>query len=233
MLPLDVIHPVEEAWRGSVLPLAGNAGGWEPLAFSGRNDAKILMLVAVAFLLIVLFRRVASTVIGSFMVLFSDVRKDDVLNDTSRNALAALVTILLIPIYSYILTATGVSSYGIWMTILTVASLFVYRALMFLILKASGGGSEVGELRSNSDSAFILLMALSLPAYIPAALARSSDFRLPAVYLAVVAAVCIAVYLVICCKRLISARFSIFFCFLYLCTLEILPIAVVVKTLVS
>ncbi len=233
MFPLDVIHPVEEAWRGSVLPLAHHTGGFEPLAFSGRNDGVIIMLLAIAFLAIVLFRRVAATLAGSFILLFSDARKDDVLKDNSRNVTAFLITVLLIPVYSYILTVTGVSTHDVWMTLVVLVSLFVFRALLFLVLSVSEGGGFVSEMRSDSDSTFILLMTLSLPAYIPVAVFHSAGQGFSAVYLAIVAAVCIAVYLIKCFRRIISSRFSLFFCFLYLCTLEILPIAVVVKLLVS
>lgn len=232
MLPLDVIRSVDDAWNGSRLALS-TIDSYAPIVRTGQNDTMIIMLIVVAVVALIMFRRVASTVAGSFQVLFSDAGKDNVLKDSSYGYLSLLTTVILIPVYSFVLTATGVSNRGIWLTIMIVAGLLVFRLIMFWILAGAGNEPGVYMLKKHSDSAFILMMALTLPVYLLSICLAPDRQGVPAVYIAAVAALCLTVYFAICAKRILSSGFSHFFCFLYLCTLEILPIVVVVKILVS
>lgn len=233
MLLLDVIHPVEEAWRGSKLLLPSVSAGYDPILFAGQNSAKNITLIVVAVMAIVFFRQVAGTFLKSFELLFSENRRDEVLDDSSYGYLAALTIMLLIPAYSFLLKATGASTRSFWITMAVIASFILFRSLMFAIMAWVGGDYGLNSLKRHSDSTFILMMAISLPIYLVSILLPEDRQALPVTCIIIIAALCFLTYLVAGTKRIMSSRFSRFFCFLYLCTLEILPMAVVVKILVS
>lgn len=233
MQVLEVIRPVSEAWPGSELPLSIYADGVGITPVYGQNSFTSLLIISVAVLGLILFRQVASTFTDSFMLLFSESRKDEVLNDSNFAKMSFVTTLLLIPAYSYIIYSSGVGTRGLVVTIMLVASLLLFRLVTFRLMAWAGNDSGLIDLKRQSDSTFILLMTVSLPVYLAYMAFPSAYHQFASIYLAAVAAICLLVYLSICLKTIKSSRFSHFFCFLYLCILEILPIAVVVKILVS
>ena len=232
MVQQDIITPVEELLRGSSLALS-EAADLAPVTLFGHNNAVIILLLAVAAMIIVFFRQIAMSVAGSFVAMFSENRREAIFNDASYNSLATMTTLLLIPMYAFVLFYCRLGSQTYWIILAAVAALFIYRAAMFSLLQWINGAEQIDEIRKFSASTFILLMSLSLPVFIISYLFPGMDPKVAGIYLAVVASLCLIPYLVIATRKILSIKFSRFFCFLYLCVLEILPIAVVVKIIVS
>lgn len=232
MVQQDIITPVEELLRGSSLALS-EAADLAPVTLFGHNNAVIILLLAVAAMIIVFFRQIAMSVAGSFVAMFSENRREAFFNDASYNSLATMTTLLLIPMYAFVLFYCRLGSQTYWIILAAVAALFIYRAAMFSLLQWINGAEQIDEIRKFSASTFILLMSLSLPVFIISYLFPGMDPKVAGIYLAVVASLCLIPYLAIATRKILSIKFSRFFCFLYLCVLEILPIAVVVKLIVS
>ena len=232
MVQQDYFNAVDDLWKGSSLALA-EAGDLAPVTLFGHNNAVIILMLAVAALTIVFFRQIAMSVAGSFVALFSENRRDDIFNDVSYGQLSTMTMLLLVPMYAFVLFYSSLGSRTYWIILATLAALFLYRRAMFALLGWINATEGVREIRNFSDSIFIIMMSLSLPIFIISYLFGNIGSTIPAVYLAVVASVCLIPYLVIACRKILSIKFSRFFCFLYLCVLEILPIAVAVKIIVS
>ncbi|MBO4571880.1 MAG: DUF4271 domain-containing protein [Bacteroidales bacterium] len=228
----DIISPVGELWRGSSLALQ-EAGNLTPVTLFGHNNAVIILMLAVAALTIVFFRQIALSVAGSFVALFSENRRDDIFNDASYGQLSTMTTLILVPMYAFVLFYCSLGGRSYWMILASVAALLLYRRAMFALIGWINGTEAVNEVKNFSDSTFIMMMSLSQPVFIVAYLFGNMSRMIPAIYLAVVATLCLIPYLAIACKKILAIKFSRFFCFLYLCVLEILPIAVVVKIIVS
>lgn len=233
MLAMEVIRPVSEAWPGSTLPLFTCADGVANMPLAALNTTTNILIISIVALVIILFRQVASTFLNSAMLVFSENRRDEVLNDSNFGKLSFVTTVLLVPAYAFVVSTSGVSTRSLAVTMLLVASLLLFRLVTFRLMAWAGNDSGMIDLERHSDSAFILLMTLSLPVYIVSLAFPAAYHSIAAFYLAAVAVVSFLAYLPSCLKIIKSSRFSHFFCFLYLCILEILPIAVVVKILVS
>ena len=232
MVQQDMITPVEELLRGSSLALP-DVPDLAPVTLFGHNNAVIILLLAVAAMIIVFFRQIAMSVAGSFVAMFSENRRDAIFNDVSYGPLSSMTTLMLIPMYAFVLFYCRLGSQTYWIILAAVAALFFYRRVMFSLLEWINGDERTDETRKFSAGTFILLMSFSLPVFIISYLFPGMDPKVAAVYLATVASLCLIPYLVIASRKILSIKFSRFFCFLYLCVLEILPIAVVVKIIVS
>ena len=233
MIQQDIISPVEELWQGSSLAVAEAGSNLAPVTLFGHNNAVIILLLAVAALMIVFFRQLAMSVAGSFVAMFSENRREAFFNDASYDSLATMTTVLLIPMYAFVLFYCGLGPRTYWAILCAITALFIYRWAMFGLLKWINGAEQIDEIRKFSGSSFILMMALSLPIFIVSYIFPGMDQKVSGIYLAIIASACILPYLTIATKKILSIKFSRFFCFLYLCVLEILPIAVVVKIIVA
>ncbi len=196
MVQQDIITPVEELLRGSSLALS-EAADLAPVTLFGHNNAVIILLLAVAAMIIVFFRQIAMSVAGSFVAMFSENRREAFFNDASYNSLATMTTLLLIPMYAFVLFYCRLGSQTYWIILAAVAALFIYRAAMFSLLQWINGAEQIDEIRKFSASTFILLMSLSLPVFIISYLFPGMDPKVAGIYLAVVASLCLIPYLAI------------------------------------
>ena len=231
-LQTDMIRQVGDLWQGSVLSTAASGGDFAPIVFSGHNNAVAILLICIAFLTIVMFRTVAMSVAGSVIAVFSENRREEIYNDASYTSLAFLTTVLLIPIFAFVLFWTKASTLDYWMILMIIAALFIYRAAVFATMAWTSGDKGVYDIKKFSDSAFIILMLAAIPICLVSIVFRNMPAQAARIYLLVVSMVCLVPYLISATKKIISLRFSRFFAFLYLCAIEFLPLAVVVKLVI-
>lgn len=230
---LDVIRPVSDAWPGSELSLSAYREGIDTLPLAGYNSVTSILIISVVALAIIFFRQVASTFLNSYVLVFSENRKDEILNDSNFGKMSFLTILLLIPSYAFVIYSSGVSTRSLFITILVIASLLLFRLVTFRLMAWAGNDSGMIDLKRHSDSVFILFMTVSLPVYLISLAFPAVYHSVASYYLAAVALAGLLVYLPASFKTIKSSRFSHFFTFLYLCILEMLPIAMVVKILVS
>ena len=192
-----------EIWQGSRLVLENAAGG-ELLVKSPQDP--VIMYFLLALLLVA-------------MIMFGLLRG----SDSRRQVWTAFI--LLMPFYAFALYRAGVCSAGYWWAVVATVSFFAYKYLMFRVLGWVTKNREAfGEVESQSNAISVLAMILSMPAAVFPGLTIW--------YMAAVAVLTAVIYFFRVNKIFISCGFSVFFRFLYLCALEILPILVVVKAVV-
>lgn len=212
-LQTEAIRQVEDLWHGSVLSQAAAGGDFAPLVFAGHNNSVALLLICVAFLTIVMFRTVAMSVAGSVIAVFSENRRDEIYNDASYTGLALLTTVLLIPIFAFVMFQTKASPLDYWRILLILGALFVYRYALFATMAWTSGDKGVYDIKKFSDSAFIIMMTASLPICLLSLLFRNMAPQVAQVYLLIIAAICLIPYLISATKKNNSAKIFSFFRF--------------------
>lgn len=228
----DAISPVEELWRGSSLSLSG-AENLAPVTLSGQNSAVVILMLAVAALSIVFFRQIALSTAGAFVAMFSKNRRELIFNDVSYGQMTSMTMVMMIPVYAFVLCCCAPVSRSYWIILAALSALLLYRRIMFALVAWINSAEGIDMIRKFSRATFIMTVTLSLPACMAACLFPGAEPGIWTIYLAVAAGLSLLPYLAIAFKRVFSIKFSPFFCFLYLCVLEILPIAAVVKFIVS
>lgn len=231
MIQPDAIKTVSDAWNGSTLSTFDKSA--EVLASSGHNNLTAILLIVIAFFGIVMFQQVARSVGASYLAIFSPNRREEIFGDTSFEKLSFLAIILLLPVFSFVLHSSGLSCIGFWWTLATITALVVLRWLNFNILSLTVTGDCIMDVKKFSDCSTIILMTLALPLYFLSLCWGENGLTFYRVYLICAAAISVLPYIAITVRKIISARFSPFFAFLYLCALEIMPIAVAVKVLID
>ena len=232
MIQTDAIRTVSDAWKGSIMDTFESSGA-DALASSSVNHPTALILIAIAFISIILFQMVVQSVGVSFVAIFSSNRREDIFGDTSFTGYEFVTTVLLVPVFSYVLHCSGLSAIGFWWTLLVISSLLLLRWAVFHIMEWALTGDCATEIRKFSDCATIMLMTLSLPLYLVSAFYGTTGEGFSRVYFIIMLIVSFLPYLFISLKKIIDSRFSLFFAFLYLCALEIMPVMVVVKVLID
>jgi len=221
-----------EIWPGSRLVLESVAGG-ESVMYASADPYVLYFLLALAFLAIISHKRIAEAIVNSVKLLMGGVNLKDVQNSKHSNDSVLVGFLLMIPFYAFVFCNTGISSLSYWWVLVAFVAYFIYKYLLFKILGWATLKKEAfGDVRKVSNGASFLIMLFSLPALIPQLFTENFPVMTLALYVLVVAILLLFIYFARIIRIFISSGMSVFFRFLYLCALEILPILLVVKAVV-
>ncbi len=227
------IRAIAELWQGSSLDIppvnpsaATMQSGWEaaPLV------AAILLVVILLF-----FRTLAEALVGSAEILFSRRSLSNIAHGPAFRLTTTITATLCIPTLAVILVATGISTLTVVQAIIVFLS---YLALQQILnhLSAQIVGREVPfRTFKLQRSMLILITAAALPTLIIpiAGLGGGLWASVAAIYLAIVFLAAAIRYVIAVLMLIPEMRFSYFFTFLYLCGVELLPLAATVRVLLD
>ena len=228
------LQTIDEAWPGSS-KIAAYAEHIADAPGPGYSwPMTILVLLAVLYC-IFFFNRIALASTLSLRTFFgsSDKIQNITENQTSLSALNTACVVCL-PVLVMLLFNRGWTGMDLsWLCVAFIAFLLV-RVLIFAFISWYKGGSDVFDTIQNSGK--VVLMAavlLAIPSFvIPLLFGQEYSGFARSFFLAVVT-FCFVLYLVRAVKYLLEAGFSIFFCFLYLCALELLPAGLLISAIIS
>ena len=228
------LQTIDEAWPGSS-KIAAYAEHIAAAPGPGYSwPMTILVLLAVLYC-IFFFNRIALASTLSLRTFFgnSDKIQNITENQTSLSALNTACVVCL-PVLVMLLFNRGWTGMDLsWLCVAFIAFLLV-RVVIFSFISWYKGGSEVFDTIQNSGK--VVLMAavlLAIPSFvIPLLFGQEYSGFARSFFLAVVT-FCFALYLVRAVKYLLEGGFSIFFCFLYLCALELLPAGLLISAIIS
>lgn len=221
-----------EIWPGSRLVLENLSGG-EPVLGATANPYILYFLLAVALLALVLYGRIADALAGSFKLMAGGVNLNEVINSKYRNDSVRIGYILMVPFYAFVFYHTRVSELNYWWILVALVSFFVFKFLLLRVLGWATNNKETFiSVEKHNNAAFFMIMVLSFPALVPVIFTSEFPVTTMALYMLAVAILLLFIYFIRINKIFISSGLSVFFSFLYLCALEILPILVVVKVVV-
>jgi|GEM_PF-2209569 hypothetical protein len=233
MAALDSLRTAREVWESSRFILGNDMSAFEPVAQSGINPAVLWIFIALIVIVLIMFKRWSTGVVGSFFLLSGSKRSQELFGENYYLESSMLALIVGIPFYAFTLVYTGVSRYTLEWTFVVLVALLVFRLLAFRIAGwLSNRRNEFKMAGNYRTGIFLCILYVSLLVLLVKAFFPNMGPGTAAIMLGIAASVGIIVYFIQNYRIFISSGVSHIFWFLYLCGLEILPIGVVVKVLV-
>ena len=230
------LQTLDEAWPGSS-KIADYAAFLQDTAVQGPGyywPMTILVLLAV-FYCIFFFNRIALASSLSLRTFFSSSEKIQNIceNQTSLSAVNTACVVCL-PVLVMLLFNRGWTGMDrSWLCVAFIAFLLI-RVLAFEFIAWYKGDDTVFDtIRNSWKVTMVAAVLLAIPAFvIPMFFGQEYAGLARSFFLAVFSG-CFLMYCARACKYLLEAGFSIFFCFLYLCALELLPAGLLISAIIS
>ena len=228
------LQTIDEAWPGSS-KIAAYAEHLADAPGPGYSwPMTILVLLAVLYC-IFFFNRIALASSLTMRTFFgsSDKIQGITENQTSLSAVNTACVVCL-PVLVMLLYNKGWTALGLaGLCIVFIAFLLVRAAVFSFIAWYKGGGVTFDTIRNSGKVVLVVATLLAIPAFvIPLLFGQELSGFARSFFLAVFT-FCFVMYLARACKYLLEAGFSIFFCFLYLCALELLPAGLLISAIIS
>ena len=230
------LQTLDEAWPGSS-KIADYAAFLQDTAVQGPGyywPMTILVLLAV-FYCIFFFNRIALASSLSLRTFFNSSEKIQNIceNQTSLSAVNTACVVCL-PVLVMLLFNRGWTGMDLsWLCVAFIAFLLI-RVLAFEFIAWYKGDDTVFDtIRNSWKVTMVAAVLLAIPAFvIPMFFGQEYAGLARSFFLAVFSG-CFLMYCARACKYLLEAGFSIFFCFLYLCALELLPAGLLISAIIS
>jgi len=194
----------------------------------------LAFLLADGLVLLLCYNRLLAALQGSAACFRGTHSTHEMLGNKYVCVSVVVVFLLLLPFYALTLTLTGLSSLGYVWTLAALAGLLLFRKLVYLLL--GWLSSRHGAFQALEKTGY----ALSVSGMLVSTLAALAVWLLPSLpqwllwgWLGLAALLCLVFYVRRGNSIILSTGFSVFFWVLYLCTLEFLPICVVVNLLIN
>lgn len=194
----------------------------------------LAFLLALAAVVLLSYRRVVSAVRGAAACVRGQHGTQEMLGNNAVFGAVRYSFGLMLPFYAMTLVVTGLSTLPYLWTLALLLLLFLFRKGVYLTIGWLTSRSAVFRQLEWTGFAFFLLAAvLSLPAALAGWLIPSAPHWLLWCWLLLAAAAAGFFYARRGFSIIFPAGFSVFFWVLYLCSLEVLPICVVVNILIN
>lgn len=237
---LQLISPVDSAWGGSRLVLDGYVSE-SALSHHSVPLAASITIAALVVLFILLYRRVTTAIVSSGVVLAKK-KGFHLFEDKYTVAsirLAITISFVLIPL---ILSLFGLGNpiiersdldeeTSLYLSLLIyMVGFFLFKGLLLRIIgwitNKKGVTHIIEYLGFSSVICFgVMLLIFSLFTYIIPSISESGVF----IYLAIIGGLTFLLTLIRGFQIFLASGYSLYFWFLYLCALELMPIGIVVK----
>ena len=228
------LQTIDNAWPGStrISEYAGNMAGG---AGQGYTWLMTILVIAILLYCIYFFHQIVLATSLSMNTFFGSSTKLQSLceNQTSLSSVNA-TSIICLPTIAMLLYTRGWTSLDILYVLAAIAIYLLLRVLLFKFVawyKDSGGIFDL--IRNSGKVTLVVASMLSVPAFLIPLIFGPVALDFARIYLIAVFAACFVMYCIRACKYLLEAGFSIFFCFLYLCALELLPAGLLISAIIS
>lgn len=226
-IPLE-ISSVSALWPSSSLAAQGGTAAMPEVAGYLPLITALTAIVILAF-----FRHISYAVSGSILLLFTPGTHSDLNDGVSFNRAANITAMISVPAVSICLVMAGISRLSIIGTVIVTAS-YVFLQIIFIRIARFFNDEDAREAGLiQARSVFILFTLLCMPAAILASAFSTVGKSISCVYIPIVAAIAAVYYAISSGTRILKLRFSYFFTFLYLCGVQLLPLAATVKLLLD
>ena len=221
-----------EPWPGSVLSTApSSSDGLSVLTF---DKPVIWLLLASLSIVLVFFRTTVSGLYNSTGLLASENRAKEILLSASAKTSIFVLFLESIPFLAYEVVFSGITEFSYWSVLAIVIAYFIFRHVVFRTigwLTAKNEGYGQVEKLSFAITA-LLSFILCVPVALPLTGINVSE-ELFGIIAAVMVSLGFLAYFIRGYQIINQSGSSLISWILYLCTLEILPLCVVVTVVVS
>ena len=194
----------------------------------------LAFLLAVGVALLLCYNRLLSALHGSAACFHGDHSTQEMLGNNYVCDSVRISFLLLLPFYALTLSITGCSRLGYFWTLVALLALFLLRKAVYWMMGwLSSRQGAFRALEKTGLALFVLGMLVSTLAALAVWLVPSIPSIALWVWVLAVVAVCAFFYIRRGSSIILSTGFSVFFWVLYLCSLEFLPICVVVNIMIN
>ena len=221
-----------EIWPGSRLSLGG--GAVEGTLGTGVPDPFVLAFLLLSVLaFILLYGRLIAAISGSATFLQSNYAAAETLENKYLCNSITIMYLMVLPFYAATLRFAHLGK-SYWWAFLCLCGLVLLRKAALALLSWLNGSPAAFRSVERLGNGMFLLVVLASILLVPVLAMTPFDyikgFR---IYLLVIVLIGFSVYAARSFSLISSTGFSSFFWVLYLCTLEILPVCVVVNFLLN
>lgn len=231
MSVVDSISPMQEAWKESRLVL--NDAVAAPMGEAASSlEGTILTIAGIAIFVLILLcsKRLAQGLMSSLNVLFTKKQKDDLFLDKYTYGSVIISYLICIPLLVFILSRLGVWKYNF---LVMLAVMLGYNILKTLFFRCLAWLSSDKETIISVEKVYLCMVVISTVAMLLPFGLFLLITQMSSLFAGIICAglflICLIAFFIRSFQMIISSGFSLFFWFLYLCTLEILPICLVFK----
>ena len=196
-----------------------------------NNPVAIAAAIFLLFL-ILFFNSIMYSVEGVFVSFLSPSRARDYKDDPAYKRAGIISFLISIPLFAFCLTNCGISRLPFGQTTIVLTAFTLIRIFADIIPGTINPNYKIQSETMASNSAFVLISLLSIPAAIYYLILHPDSNMFPKIWIGIVCTIFVSIRYFSVWKNFFSLKFSRFFTFLYLCGLKILPISVAVKVLV-
>ncbi len=236
--------PVNKLWSSYTLSRTKPAKESDPIVTDGSNFANSGIILGF-FILIILFIKEVSiitpVIIKTMFSYKNHVKLEQKLSDSNQRNVAAILSALFYPVFAVLLLGdffsenTGLPwfiTFGVTLGFIFVYWIYKSSALRFVgwITKVKQPFALIGKMGYNH---LIISVIFSIPAVIVSLFFTEMKEIIFISMLSFSALFATLLYLIRTYQSIISYRFSHFFYILYLCIVEILPLALLTNFLLS
>jgi len=226
-----LIAPIEECWRNSRLSLSSMMDG-PAIQFSEKPLWMTILICILALYILLTFDRLLIAIQTSWSLLFRHDRIKEYLDNNNRIISQNISIVMILPMLALILFLNEISSHSYIYILIALSSLVVFKLFSVQIIKwITDNSKKIEEVIPIFCSNLILTTLFLLPLSIARIFLPISQLVF------IICAISIASILFLSSlfrsrQRIINSRFSHIFCFLYLCALEIIPIALSIRLII-
>lgn len=225
--PLN-IAPVEECWKNSRLSL-GTLLDSTPIQLAEKPLWMSIMIIVIAIYSLLILDRIIIAVQTSWSLLFRHDRIKEYLDNNNRITSQNMSMVMILPTLALIFADSGISSHSVLYLSIALIGLIILKLLSIRIIGwLNDNKKKIEEVLPFFWSMLILFTTLVLPVSI-IRLSLSVSQLAFSIYCVAVFGTIFFTSLFRIQQRIINARFSHIFCFLYLCALEILPFVLAIR----
>lgn len=240
---ISSIMPIDSAWTGSVISIPDIAPSVPQTGMFSETEVGIFTL-ALLLVLLILGKKIVSSIPGILSFVFSPPDRHKASENQKASKVLNVIFIIICPVFismgeryqifndDYITKWTPGQNF-----IFILGILFLIFLLRSFLLYITGSVTKKSELFSTIGKTTIFFFCCAaLVSILPLPLTyliSNPDFRIFRIVICSLLGLIFFIYLLYVGKIILSSGVSHFFCFLYLCTLEVLPVSLIVGTLVK
>lgn len=221
-----------ECWKGSSL-IVGNSSDIPSVMFESTPSVVSYVILATIIYFIFFISSISISEVISFGSLFNATRLSDTMQNKNLINAVSFTTLFCVPLLALVIYYENLSPLNFLFILL---ALMAYAVLRFCLVSMTGWMKKCSDMMHtvsmNYRMHLIVFTTVASLSLIISSAFPSLNFRY-GWYVAAVGAVCFILYSVRNAKIFLEENYSLLFWFLYLCTLEILPLGLLINVLVK
>ena len=221
-----------ECWKGSSL-IVGDASGFPTVMFESTPAIVSYVILATLIYFVFIINNITISEAISFGSLFNATRFSDTIQNKALVNAITYTAIFCIPVIALVVYMENISPLGFLFVLLALVAFLVARSCLFALTGWMKNCTEMlRKVSVNIRMHLIVFTTLAALTFLVSSFVPSVPAKVIGWYVAAVGVICFALCNARSAKIFLEENYSILFWFFYLCTLEILPVGLLISALI-